>query len=57
MERTPPVEVVAEAYDTARAAAATAVEARSAAIIAEKAIAAVHYAAITSTRLKEPLIQ
>jgi hypothetical protein len=48
------VEVVAEAYDSTRAAAATAAEARSAAIIAEEAIAAVHYAAIASTMLKEP---
>jgi hypothetical protein len=57
MERTPPVEVVVEAYDTARAAAATAAEARSTTIITEEAIAAVQYKTIARTRLKETSIQ
>jgi hypothetical protein len=36
MERVPPVEAVADAYDAARAAVVAAAEAHSAAIIAEK---------------------
>jgi hypothetical protein len=47
MEPFPPVSIVAEAYNAARAAAVAAAEAHSAAIVAKKeAIAAVQYAGI-----------
>jgi oligoribonuclease (3'-5' exoribonuclease) len=53
MERIPPVEAVAEVYDVACAAVVAAVEARSAAIIAEKeAIAAMQYAGIAHEKVE-----
>jgi hypothetical protein len=52
MDRVPPVEAVADAYNAARAAAVAAVEAHSAAIIAEEAIAAVKYAAIAREKFE-----
>jgi hypothetical protein len=53
MDRVPPVEAVADAYDAARAAVVAAVEAHSVAIIAEKeAIAAMKYAAIAREKFE-----
>jgi hypothetical protein len=53
MESFPPVLAVADAYDAVRAAAVAAVEAPSAAIIAEKeVIAAVQYAGIAREKFK-----
>jgi hypothetical protein len=53
MERTPPVEVVAKAYDVAYAVVVAVVEARSAVVIAQKeAVAVVQYAAIDSNKVE-----